>query len=173
MRAAFETVYDQLSSDDATKAYIDAIGLLKDELAAAPEVVPACPPAHSNDDPIAAGFPEGTYQMSLTADDWRRGCEVSPTLTFLRRGSATSSSSITAPRRSSSTSTAPWRTAASAPTTCSAIGSSSPTPSGSISARWSFDGESLTFTDLVNPVGCDDVVVLTSHPWVLVADADP
>ena len=42
---------------------------------------------------------------------------------------------------------------------------------GSISARWSFDGDSLTFTDVVNPVGCDDVVVWTSHQWIQPATA--
>jgi hypothetical protein len=36
-----------------------------------------------------------------------------------------------------------------------------------MTARWTFDGTNLTFSDLANYAGCGDVTVWTTHPWVL------
>jgi TRAP-type transport system periplasmic protein len=44
---------------------------------------------------------------------------------------------------------------------------------GVMSARWSFDGRRLTFTDLRNYPSCGDVVVWTTHPWTLVDSSTP
>jgi TRAP-type C4-dicarboxylate transport system substrate-binding protein len=170
MRAAFETVYEQLSSDTATEAYIDAIGQLKDELAAAPEVA-ACSTAQSSDDPTADGFPEGTYQTTLTADDYdSHGCEDDPEADVppegvrlevtLDDGSVQVLVEVDGTMENGFVGT--YDVFRDRIEVTDAI--------GTVSARWSFDGERLTLSDVVNPLSCDDVVVWTSHPWVLIAD---
>lgn len=43
-------------------------------------------------------------------------------------------------------------------------------PAVATTARWAFDGQTLTLTDMDG--GCDDLTVWTSHPWVLVTPPD-
>ena len=80
LRAALEPVYADLGSDPETKSYLDAIVSLKEEIAASAEA-PRC--ASSSEEPASAGIPEGTYETTITRDDYVDwGVEVENTGVF-------------------------------------------------------------------------------------------
>ena len=90
LRSAFEPVYADLGSDAETKSYLDAIIRLKTEIAASAEA-PGCAASDSGGS-ASAGIPEGTYETTITRDDYADwGVEVENTgvftLEFERRGS--------------------------------------------------------------------------------------
>jgi TRAP-type C4-dicarboxylate transport system substrate-binding protein len=81
LRAALEPVYADLASDPETKSYLDAIASLKTEIAASAEA-PACAASDSGG-PASAGIPEGTYETTITREDYADwGVEVENTGVF-------------------------------------------------------------------------------------------
>ncbi len=68
LRTAFEPVYADLGSNPETKSYLDAITSLKQEIAASAEA-PACAASDSGGS-ASAGIPEGTYETTITRDDY-------------------------------------------------------------------------------------------------------
>jgi len=68
LRAAFEGVYADLGTNPETKSYLDAITSLKAETAASAEA-PACAASDSGGS-VSAGIPDGTYETTITRDDY-------------------------------------------------------------------------------------------------------
>ena len=166
LRASFEGVYDEISSDAATGAHLDAILKLKAELAAAPEA-PKCPSVQSADGASASSFPEGTYEMTLTPDDGR-WCDrhqppAEPALheMTLVDGSVQLLVEVNGTMEIGYVGT--YDVFRDRIELTDAL--------GTMTARWSFDGENLTFSELADYPSCGDVVVLTTHPWVRTAAA--
>jgi TRAP-type transport system periplasmic protein len=168
LRKALEPVYAELTADPETKSNIDAITDLKTEIAASAEA-PACsstePPA------TASAIPDGTYETTLTTADWRKMTKAdwlksgvpeeegavpgvfrmifdAGELTFLSpNGEVGAQGSYTVFRDQIEAQFA---------------------PDYIITARWSFDGKALTFTDIdcCGGVAKLETVMWASHPWV-------
>ena len=69
LRRAFEPVYEQLLAEPSTKAYLEAIEALKDELHADPDTA-TCPSAEPpTGEEQSVSQLNGTYQWTLTDDD--------------------------------------------------------------------------------------------------------
>ena len=68
LRTALEPVYAELTENEETRSYIDAIARLKAEIAASAEA-PVCD--SESEEPASAGaFPEGMYETTVTEEDW-------------------------------------------------------------------------------------------------------
>ena len=163
LRAAFEPVYAQLTSDPETRSYVDAIESIKQEIAASAEA-PSCAPVQGA--PASAGIPEGIYEMTLTRADYARwGVEVENTGVFTLE--VTDGRMILRAPSGGVGFDAPYTLfrdkfeAVSDPDT--------------LTARWTFDGRTLEFKDFAACTGSPCVstgelayhVVMASHPWVL------
>jgi TRAP-type C4-dicarboxylate transport system substrate-binding protein len=164
LRAAVDPVYDELAVDPTTESFIEDITQLKAQLSATPEA-PQCAPGDAEAS-SESGIPDGTYEMTLTRDDLR-GCSdwegseeanhdenlftlilddgsVEMFVEYGGRGGRQDvawSGTLTIFRDRVELDT--------------------------MTARWTFDGTNLTFSDLANYAGCGDVTVWTTHPWVL------
>jgi hypothetical protein len=68
LRRAVEPVYEQLLADAQTKAHLEAIQALKDDLDAGPDTA-TCATAEPSADEQTASQLNGTYQWTLTDDD--------------------------------------------------------------------------------------------------------
>jgi len=166
LRAALEPVYAELTSDPETKSYIDAITSLKNEIAASAEA-PGCDSV--SEQSASAGIPEGTYESTITQDDWVEAevdgestagvfqMEFNDGVLILREPNGEvgfqASYSLFRDR-------------------IEALGDPD-----TVTARWSLDGTRLRFTDIGTCGGTacvpsDEVnpydVVWGSHPWVRV-----
>jgi len=167
LRRALEPVYAELTADRETKSNIDAITDLKTEIAASAEA-PACtstePPS------TASAIPDGTYETTLTKADWRQMTKAdwlksgvseeegahpgvfrmifdAGELTFVGPNGDGEDGSYTVFRDQIEAQFA---------------------PDYIITARWSFDGKALTFTDIdcCGGVAKLETVMWASHPWV-------
>jgi TRAP-type C4-dicarboxylate transport system substrate-binding protein len=155
-RGALQPVYEGLNADPATKARIDAIQGLKNTLGVAPEV-PQCAAgdaAGSSNEGVT--FPQGRFESTLTADDWvgleDQGVTVgtfamvidAETLTIVDPGSDEPGFKGT----------------------YSVFRDTIEVTDGvdKVTARWSFAGERLSFTE-VTPENSPFEVVWESHPW--------
>ena len=168
LRSALEPVYAELTADPETGSNIEAITDLKTEIAASAEA-PVCtatePPT------TASPIPDGTYETTLTEADWGEMTEAdwlksgiseedrpgpgvyrlifdAGELTLLEpAGEVGEQGSYTVFRDQIEVQFA---------------------PDFRITARWSFDGKKLTFTDIDVPGGDAgaETVVWASHPWV-------
>jgi TRAP-type C4-dicarboxylate transport system substrate-binding protein len=154
-RSALEPVYEELNADPATKAHIDAIQGLKSSLNFAPEA-PQCPAgdaAGSATAPSEGALPQGRFESTLTPEDWESGVRDlgtftlvidAETLTIIEPGSGDIGFKGT----------------------YSVFRDTIEVTDGLdvVTARWSFDGERLSFTD-VTPENSPFEVVWESHPW--------
>jgi TRAP-type transport system periplasmic protein len=150
-RSTLEPVYDELNADPATMAHIEAIQGLKDALDAAPEA-PECAAGEA----AGATFPQGMFESAVTGQDWGGTAGDHPpvgtftmvidaeTLTILDPGSDEPGFKGT----------------------YSVFRDTIEVTDGVdvVTARWSLDGERLTFTD-VTPENSPFEVVWESHPW--------
>ena len=154
LRAAVEPVYADLRSDPETKSYIDAINSLKREITASAEA-PVC---DLKGGVSVTAFPEGTYESTVTEEDWlKSGWDDPTTGTFtmeLDSGDVTTYQPETGEVAFRGTYTV-FRDQ------IELTG-----PEDTVTAHWSFDGGRLSFADIVGPV--PHVVVMGSHPWVRV-----
>jgi TRAP-type transport system periplasmic protein len=167
LRSALAPVYAELRADPETRSAIDAITDLKAEVAASAEA-PTCtatePPA------TASPIPDGTYETTLTKADWRRMTKAD----WLKSGVSEEEAAVPGVYRMIFDA-GEW----------TLLGPNGDGEDGSytvfrdqiethiaedytITARWAFDGETLTFTDIDccggNAKG--ETVVWASHPWV-------
>jgi TRAP-type transport system periplasmic protein len=167
LRRALEPVYAELRADAETRSNIDAITQLKSEVAVAAEA-PACtstePPA------TASPIPDGTYETTLAKADW----ETMTKADWLKSGVSEEEAAIPGVYRMTFDA-GEW--ALVGPTGDGEQGSYTVyrdqievdiSSDYKITARWSLDGDTLTFTDIDccggNAAG--ETVVLASHPWV-------
>jgi TRAP-type C4-dicarboxylate transport system substrate-binding protein len=167
LRRALEPVYAELTTDAETKSNIDAITKLKSEVAVAAEA-PACtstePPA------TASPIPDGTYETTLAKADW----ETMTKADWLKSGVSEEDAAIPGVYRMIFDA-GEWTLVG--PTGDGEQGSYTVyrdqievdiSEDFTITARWSLDGKTLTFTDIDccggNAKG--ETVVWASHPWV-------
>jgi TRAP-type C4-dicarboxylate transport system substrate-binding protein len=168
LRAALEPVYDELAADPTTKSFIDDITTLKTQLSATPEA-PQCAPGDAETSSEAA-FPEGTYEMTLTDDDLL-ACDdgetseqstYDETLHTLTLNDGSAEMFVEYGGRGG-TRDFGW----SGTYTVFRDRIELTDSAGTMTARWTYDGTDLTFSDLADYPGCGDVVVWTTHPWAL------
>ena len=167
LRTALEPVYAQLTSDPETRSFVDAIASLKEEIAASAEA-PSCTSVSDPSRSATGGISEGTYEATISRDDWVKAgmdgdaagvftLEFTDGMVILREpsGEVGFQATYTLFRDK-----------------FEAVGDPD-----TLTARWSFDGTSLRFTDLgvCGGSGCapsDEVtpyhVVWESHPWLRV-----
>ena len=156
LRTALEPVYAELAADQESKSYIDAITSLKTEVAASAEA-PVCtstePPA------TASPIPDGTYETTVTKADYRKGgvSEEPGAFPGVFRMIFENGVDVTTGDGEQGTYTV-FRDQIEVQFARDFI----------ITARWSFDGKALTFTDVDccggNPGA--QAVIWESHPWV-------
>jgi TRAP-type C4-dicarboxylate transport system substrate-binding protein len=161
LRRALEPVYAELAADPEIKSDIDAITSLKTEIGASAEAV-ACT---STEPPTtASAIPEGTYETTLTKGDWLKGGaseeEASQSAGVYRMIFAAGELTILSPNGEPGfvASYTVFRDQIEAQANAEYT----------INARWSLQGETLTFTD-IDCCGGDSVpetVTWASHPWV-------
>jgi TRAP-type C4-dicarboxylate transport system substrate-binding protein len=167
LRRALEPVYAELATDPETKSAIEAITDLKAETAASAEA-PACtstePPAK------ASSIPDGTYETTLTKADWRKMTKAD----WLKSGVSQEEGAVSGVSRMSFDA-GEW----------TLVGPNGDGEEGSytvfrdqieihigsdytITARWSLEDDTLTFTDIDCCGGnaALETVVFASHPWV-------
>jgi TRAP-type C4-dicarboxylate transport system substrate-binding protein len=167
LRNAFEPVYSDLTADPETRSAIDAITELKAEVAASAEA-PACT---STEPPTTASpIPDGTYETTLTKADWAQMTEAD----WLKADVSEEEAALAGVYRMIFDA-GEW--ALRGPTGDGEQGSYTVfrdqievqiSEAYVITARWSLDGKTLTFTDIDccggNAKG--EAVVWASHPWV-------
>ena len=167
LRTALGPLYAQLTSDPETRSFVDAIASLKEEIAVSAESH-SCASGSSPSRSAAGGISEGTYEATISRDDWVKAgmdgdaagvftLEFADGMVILREpsGEVGYQAAYTLFRDK-----------------FEAVGDPD-----TLTARWSFDGTSLRFTDLgvCGGSGCapsDEVtpyhVVWESHPWLRV-----
>jgi TRAP-type C4-dicarboxylate transport system substrate-binding protein len=163
LRTALEPVYAELTADPATKSHIDIITNLKTEIAASAEA-PAC--TSTEPPPTPSSIPEGSYETTRTKADWLKGgvseeqaSQMAGVYTMIF---ADGELTILSPNgeigfRASYT---VFRDQIEA----------QETEDFTITARWSLDGNKLTFTDIPPPPNPNEPLFVTvtwaAHPWV-------
>jgi TRAP-type C4-dicarboxylate transport system substrate-binding protein len=166
LRAAFEPVYAELASDPETKSYIDAITSLKTQIAASADA-PACQ-SDSGEPAAAGGIPEGTYETTVTREDWA-AAGVNGDATGVFTMEFTDGALILREPNGQVGFEAPYTLFRD---TIEAVGDPD-----TVTAQWSFDGTRLTFKDVGSCIGtpCTPAgeanpytVVWGSHPWMRV-----
>jgi TRAP-type transport system periplasmic protein len=153
LRAAVAPVYDELNSNPTTRAHLAAIQELKDSLGR-PAEAPKCPKGQAAGSPTGAGFPQGTFETTLAKEDWgdMEGQRTKfamvidgETLKILDGGVGGEigfNGTYTVFRDTIEVSD----------------------NVDTVTARWSFDGERLRFTD-VTPENSPFEIVWEAHPW--------
>jgi TRAP-type C4-dicarboxylate transport system substrate-binding protein len=151
LRIAFRSVYADLNANPATHAHLAAIQELKASLAQSPEA-PQCPKGVAVDSPTGVGFPQGTFETTVTQDDWgdmegEPPAEIdmvidAETVTILDDGEIGFKGTYTVFRDTLEVSDGV----------------------DEVTARWSFDGKQLRFTE-VTPENTPFEVVWESHAW--------
>lgn len=159
MRAAFEPVYTDLEVDPGTRADLRAIASLKEELAS-PVESSTCPGTESASDAATTGqvgalIPDGRYQATLTTDDWAG--VGSGTVGVFTMIFASGELTILDPAE---------EVGFAATYTVFRDRIEATDNVDTVTARWEFDGEKLTFSDIA-PSNSPFAVVWGSHPWVL------
>jgi TRAP-type transport system periplasmic protein len=167
LRSALEPVYAELRAHPETRSAIDAITDLKTQVAASAEAT-ACtstePPA------TASPIPDGTYETTLTKADWAQMTEAD----WLKAGVSEEEAAVPGVY-TMIFDAGEW----------TLRGPNGDGEQGSyavfrdkievhiaedyrITARWSFDGKTLTFTDIDCCGGNAklEAVTFASHPWV-------
>jgi hypothetical protein len=173
LRRALEPVYAELATDPETKSAIEAITGLKAETAASAEA-PAC--TSTEPAATASSIPDGTYETALTKADWRKMTKAD----WLKSGVSEEEGAVPGVYRMIFDAGA-W-------TFIGPIRDGEPNDDGeegsytvfrdqievhiaddyTITARWSLDGKTLTFTDIDCCGGNAtlETVMWASHPWV-------
>ncbi|HKY46485.1 MAG TPA: TRAP transporter substrate-binding protein DctP [Acidimicrobiia bacterium] len=160
MRAAFEPVYTDLEIEPGTRTHLRAIASLKQEFAS-PVESSTCPGTATASDTSTTGqvgalIPDGRYQATLTTDDWAGvdGGTVGVFTMIFASGELT----ILDPYE---------EVGFAASYTVFRDRIEATDNVDTVNARWEFDGEELTFSD-VEPSDSPFAVVWGSHPWALV-----
>jgi TRAP-type C4-dicarboxylate transport system substrate-binding protein len=172
LRTALEPVHAELAVDQESKSYVDAITNLKTEIAASAEA-PVC--TSTEPPPTASAIPDGTYETTVTEADW----ETLTKADWLKSGVPEEEGAHPGV----------FRMIFDAGELTLVQPNGEVGEQGSytvfrdqievvfaqdfkIVARWSLDGDALTFTDVRSPSvdGTGPVTVIwESHPWVKTA----
>ena len=170
LRAALEPVYAQIAADPANRGWLDEIDALKQQLGAPPDSG-SCPAAET-DAAETDAFPQGTFEVTITAEDYEaKGWEFGgPTGTFRFVIDDATVTVLDPPNHEAGF-----------------VGQYTvfrdrievSDGSDTVTANWSFDGENITFTD-VTPAQSPFEVIWESRPFQVVelaaepsgADAD-
>ena len=164
LRRALEPVYAELTTDPGTKSAIEAITDLKAEIAVSAEA-PACtstePPAK------ASPIPDGTYETTLTKADWLKGGVSEEEAS---RSAGVYSMIFDAGELTILTPDGEPGFEASYTLFRDQI-EAHENEGYTVTARWSFDDKTLTFTDIRVPGGdaTPETVTWASHPWTRVS----
>ena len=169
LRSALEPVYAELAADPETKSNIDAITDLKKEIAASAEA-PAC--TSTKPATTASPIPDGTYETTLTKADWRKMTNAD----WRKSGVSEEDGAVPGVVRmifdaGEWTLLGPNGDGDGEKGSYTVFRDQIETRIGSdyiITARWSFDGKKLTFTDIDCCGGnaALETVMWASHPWV-------
>jgi hypothetical protein len=157
MHAALEPVYANLASDPVTAQHIETITALKEQVAAPPDSA-ECEPAVAD----RSGFPQGTFEKMQYPSDARPGCgwqgnEATSRLELADGVYAfTQDGVLQSPRARYE------------------VFEDHVTFEGEFSGRWTFDGTTLTFSQMTapdgKPIACDAAIVWGIRPWVFVTE---
>jgi TRAP-type C4-dicarboxylate transport system substrate-binding protein len=163
LRGALEPVYAELTADPETKSYIDAITDLKTEAAASAEAT-AC--TSTGPPTTASPIPDGTYETTLTKADWLKGGVSEEEAS---RSAGVYSMIFDAGELTILTPDGEPGFEASYTLFRDQI-EAHENEGYTVTARWSFDDKTLTFTDIRVPGGdaTPETVTWASHPWVKV-----
>jgi len=161
LRTALEPVYDQIRADRTNRKWLDEIVALKKKVGAAPDTAqcPATQPTAA--EPAASGttaFPQGSFESTLVAEDWKRlgpGEDGIGTVKFI-----VSADSITIIEPHGAVGFHGSYTVFRDRIEVS-------DNADTVTAKWSFDGKQLKFTD-VTPTNSPFEVVWEAHPWTLI-----
>ena len=162
LRSAIEPIYGQLAADPVTSELLDAITAIKNDLGAPPHTVECSNVDPEPDGTEVDGPPEGTYTMTFSPSDAPADCplEGHPDGTLFTLTLDNGSVEM-------------WVQLGGAGSERE-LGWAGPytvfrdrIQLGTMSARWSFDGDELMFSDMQDVLSCGDVVVWATHPWVL------
>ena len=178
LRAALTPVYASLGEDPGTAEFLEAINELKQHVGAPPDAA-KCTPTSVSDEakaPSAASALDGTYTATLTgAEISASGCntpnfaqwhdpddEIAFELT-LSEGRLELLESVNG-----------GEVEEGFIGTYNVFRDQIELQDGPVQliAHWTLDGTNLVFNDIENG-SCDDEVVWTTHPWVLVEAAEP
>ncbi len=170
LRAAFEPVHAQLTSDPETRSYVDAIESIKQEIAASAEA-PSCAPAQGVS--ASAGIPEGIYETTVMRADYVRWGVVGEAAEVPVENTGVITLEVTDGRVLLRIPNG--EVGFDGPYTLfrdkfEAVGGPD-----TLTARWTFDGRKLEFKDFAACTGSPCVstgefdyhVSWASHPWVL------
>jgi TRAP-type C4-dicarboxylate transport system substrate-binding protein len=153
LRAAVTPEYEKLNSNPTTRAHVAAIQELKDSLGL-PADAAKCPKRQAAGSPTGAGFPQGTFVTTLTQEDWgdiegdvtKFAMIIDPETIKIVEGGVGGEIGFngvyTVFRDTIEVSD----------------------DVDTVTARWSFDGEQLRFTN-VTPENSPFEVVWESRPW--------
>jgi len=175
---AWKPVYDELRANPDTSEWIDRIAALKAALNVGPDLV-RCD--ESAPRPAAGSqLPNGTYEMTLTADDIGAGCKpgqpgaefLEPLTEFdeIRFETVVEDGSIVQyayPGGPDGKQEVGWTGTYRIFRDTFELTEEGATES--LAATWSFDGKQLVLSDMRTDL-CDHRTVWTTHPWVLVTD---
>jgi TRAP-type C4-dicarboxylate transport system substrate-binding protein len=148
LRHALAPVHDALRSDPITADHLDSILALKDEVGAEPES-PMC----EEDDLPDVALPNGLFETNITSQDWAAAGMDGPASTFTLE---ISEHSVTIRQDDEIGFSGTYTLFREDIEVSDGV--------DSFTARWSYDGTTLTFAD-VQPADSPFDVVWSSHPW--------
>ncbi len=173
---AWASVYDELRANPDTSDWIDRIAALKASLGVGPDQAQCDEPAQQ---PAAgSGLPDGTYEMTLTADDIRTGCPpgqpgaeaLEPLTEFdeVLFENVVENGAITQFAYPGGEQEVGWTgTYRIFRDTFELLEEGTDEP---LAMTWSFDSKQLVLSDMRTDF-CDHRTVWTTHPWVLVTES--
>ena len=187
LRTAVEPVYKHIAADSTNHARLDEIIALKNKIGVPPDTA-ECPTPETTgaattegsgtsvaplEKPAAGAFPEGTFETTITGDDWRTRCGTEPPgfvetrqeVTFANGNLEQWSTSKGGKRELGFRAT---YTVFRDRVEFDELGIDAP-----LSFRWTFDGSTLVLSDLKDDHGeCSHHVVWETNPWTLAKPTD-
>ncbi len=156
---AVEPVYERITSDAANEEWLGEITAIKNELAAPPDTA-QCPATGDNKASADAGFPPGTFETTITADDVAdKGWELGGSTGTFRIVIDDATMTVLDPPNGEAGFVGHY--------TVFRDRIEVTDGTDTVTANWSFDGDNLTFTN-VTPEHTPFEVVWESHPLTLV-----
>jgi TRAP-type C4-dicarboxylate transport system substrate-binding protein len=174
LERAWASVYDELRADPDTSEWIDRIAALKASLGVGPDQARCDETAQQP--PAGSELPNGTYAMTLTADDIRAGCPagqpgadaLEPLTEFdeVLFENVVEDGSIIQYVYPGGERQVGWSGSFRIFRDTFELDDGEDEP---LAATWSFDGQHLVLSDMRTDF-CDHRTVWTTHPWVLVTE---
>ncbi len=163
LTASLDPVYVHIGEDGAVAADIEAIGRLKAGLGQ-----PADAATCADQAPLEVMVPDGTYEMTLTSTEAAAGCVpieagFEESLFVMTLDNGVLDQHVEHGGRGGTVDTG-WNGNYEVFDDRIELTDSL----GTLTARWTFDGEQLVLSEMTGGA-CDDETVWTTHPWVLTA----